>query len=444
MARDVRDIVFRFVGESRDLQRATSQAERGIGGVGGAMKKVAGLAAGAFAVSSIVDFGKASIDAASDYQESVNAVQVATGEASEGILKLGDTAAEQFGISRTNLNEAAVALDGFLEQLDQPQDQAFEDIIGRATDFASVMNLDVNDALSKFRSGLAGESEPLRNFGIDLSAAAVSAHAVSEGLHATGRNMTEAEKIAARYSLIMQETSDFQNDFANTADSAANRTRILEARMADLQVEIGQELLPVYNDLLGVTLDLAPALSGVARGAASAIRPLGELTGGVSALTDAESTATERGEGLRDTIVGYGKSIGLAIPPIGFLTQAIDSARDSTEEMSQGFETSREKAGSATDSYGILMRAMYDTRDAAQSVADVDLDEAASRVERYTERTTAALNDVVGAWTRARNAANSYTSLDFVAFGVGDDRPSERGREDDGYAKRNGTRADSS
>ena len=64
MARDVRDIVFRFVGETRDLQRATSQAERGIGGVGGAMKKVAGLAAGAFAVSSIVDYGREALNLA--------------------------------------------------------------------------------------------------------------------------------------------------------------------------------------------------------------------------------------------------------------------------------------------------------------------------------------------------------------------------------------------
>ena len=39
-----------------------------------------------------------------------------------------------------------------------------------------------SDALALFQSGLAGETEPLRKFGIDLSAAAVEAHAIATGI----------------------------------------------------------------------------------------------------------------------------------------------------------------------------------------------------------------------------------------------------------------------
>jgi hypothetical protein len=434
-SRDVRDVVFRFLGETKDLKRATGQAEKGVGGIGGAMKKVAGLAAGAFAVERVVDFAQQSISAASAYTESVNAVEVATGEASDAILKLGDSSAEAFGLSKTELNEAAVSLDGFLEKLDAPQEDTFEDIIGRATDFASVMNLDVNDALGKFQSALAGESEPLRKFGLDMSAASVSAHAVAEGLHATGKNMTEAEKVAARYSLLMKQTADFQGDFANTSEDAANRSRILQARVKDLHIEVGQELLPVYNDLLGTALDLTPALAGVTGAVVSQLRPVADLTSGISTLADSETTALEKGEGLRGVMVGVAKVMTAAQLAIAPAVWAIDHFRDTTDKTIDSMQEFGDTQLIIADALRKETATGFSVAaSAAQDLADVDLDVAASRVERFTNRTTAALNDVVGSYKRAEEAARRFGSLDYVSFGVGDDR----GREDEYYNNNNG------
>ena len=445
MARDVRDIVFRFVGESRDLQRATSQAERGIGGIRDGMKKVAGLAAGAFAVSSIVDFGKAAIDAASDYNESVNAVEVATGDAADEILALGDVAAESFGISKRELNEAAVQLDGFLEKLNEPQEDTFGDIIQAATDFGSVMNITTDEALAKFRSALAGESEPLRNFGKDLSAAAVSAHAVATGISETGKNMTEAEKVQARYSLLMQEMAEYQGDFARTSDSAAGQTKILEARLADLQAELGQKLLPAYTDLLEAAVDMAPALGEVAKAAAEAVGNIGNFTGAVQSASDSSNSWAKR---IGDTQAGLLRWIG-TIPllgnPLEALAERVDRIGESSEDSDKNIN---DFFSSIVENLPQAAAKINETEQAAADLREETMRLEASRVEEFSRRTQDALGDVIGAYNDAREAASLFratnkSSLD-TALGVGDDRPSERGTGDSNYTKRNGTTPSSS
>jgi len=64
-------------------------------------------------------------------------------------------------------------------------------------------------------------------------------------------------KILAAQSLIYKQTGDAQGDFARTSDGLANSSRVLKAQMADLQVSIGQALLPAVQAILPVLKDFA-------------------------------------------------------------------------------------------------------------------------------------------------------------------------------------------
>ncbi len=201
-------------------------------------------------------FAVGTIDFASDLNESINAVQVAYGEASKAVLALGDDSAKSFGLSTKNLNAFAVQFSGFAANTRKDNPAAFlEELITRGTDFASVYNLEVSEALSLFQSGLAGETEPLRRFGIDLSAAAVEAHAYASGLVAAGAELSEQQKQQARYSLLLKQTNAVQGDFLNTADSLANRNRTNAATWEDLQAKIGTGFLPVATKLAEILAD---------------------------------------------------------------------------------------------------------------------------------------------------------------------------------------------
>lgn len=221
---------------------------------GGFKAGFVGMIAGAVGALGIGTFLKGAVSEASGLGESINAVNVVFGKASKGVQQLGKESAKSLGLSNLEFNNLAVRFSSFAGSIAGPGGDVtgtLKSMTGRAADFASVMNLDVAEAAELFQSGLAGESEPLRAFGIDLSAAAVEAFALKEGITKSAGSMTEAEKVQARYGLLMQQTSKTQGDFANTSGSLANQQRILSSSWKNTQAAIGALFLPTLEKVVG-------------------------------------------------------------------------------------------------------------------------------------------------------------------------------------------------
>ena len=247
-----------ILGEYKNLAKATKGAQGSFDKLGKNFAKIgkniakvtAGIGIGlGVAVASQI---KPAIDAASDLSEGINAVNVSFGDAAEGVLKLGENAARGLGLSKTELYGIATQFSSFANTIaGEGGDivKVVDDISNRGADFASVFNLEVGDALAKFQSGLAGSSEPLRAYGIDLSAATVEAHALEMGIWDGTDAMTESEKVQARYSSLMEQTDKVTGDFANTSDGLANQQRILKATLEDTRAEIGEKFMPIMQEI---------------------------------------------------------------------------------------------------------------------------------------------------------------------------------------------------
>ncbi len=270
-----------------------------MSGLGSTALKAGAALGAAFAAKAALDFAKSSIAAFSNLEESVNAVNVVYGEAAEGVLELGEDSVEQFGLSTRAVNDAAVSLGAFVDKIDaaDPAD-AFGNVIQRATDFASVMNITTAEALDKFRAGLSGESEPLKRFGINVSEANVKLFALESGLIASGEQMDEATKIQARFGFIMQETEKTAGDFANTSDGLAGLNKKLAAQWEEMQATIGEELEPAMIRLLDVATKLIPILGklgGVVGGVVDEAIPLIDLVATLADQLGDFSEASEEG-----------------------------------------------------------------------------------------------------------------------------------------------------
>jgi hypothetical protein len=242
--------------DSKGLRQAQFQLNKVSGNISNLSRNFA-IAGTAFA-GIAVGLGK-SVKVASDLGESVNALNVAFGTSAGAIIKFGKTASTTLGVSAVDFNNAAVRFSAFADRIVGAGNDAsgfIEDITTRASDFASVFNIDVAEALQVFQSGLAGEAEPLKRFGINLLDSEVKAYAMANGIGEVGRQLTETEKVQARYGLLMEATSKTQGDFANTSGGLANGMRILQAQITNTQAEIGLALLPVLEELLPVVSDL--------------------------------------------------------------------------------------------------------------------------------------------------------------------------------------------
>lgn len=269
-------------GLSRDIAKQSTQAGdvagRQMGGaMQGAMRKVAlavgGAAIGAAAVGGL----KAAVGAASDLGESVNAVQKTFGDAAGGIQKLGREAATAVGLSATEFQSLSVGFAGFAKNIAGPGGDVvatIDEMTTRVADFASVQNLEVPEAGAIFQSALAGETEAVRKFGIDLSAAAVEQYALNAGIGDGSGELTEAQKQAARYGLLLQETDQWAGDFADTSDQLANSQRILSASWKDAQAELGAALLPAVTELVNSLRPLVNELMPPLKSLISSVTPL--------------------------------------------------------------------------------------------------------------------------------------------------------------------------
>ncbi len=245
---------------SKEFGEAGDTAGKSMGGgILGAARSFIGPLAAIFAAGAIVSFGKSAIEEASNLTESLNAVKVSFGDASAEITKLGEDSATRLGLSQSAFNGIATQFSAFASTIaGSGGDVAgvIDQLSTRGADFASVFNLEVSDALSLFQSGLAGETEPLRKYGIDLSAAAVEAYAMANGIGESGKQLTEAEKVQARYGLLLESTNKTAGDFANTSDGLANSQRISAARFADASAALGNSLLPIIQTITVTIADI--------------------------------------------------------------------------------------------------------------------------------------------------------------------------------------------
>lgn len=223
------------------------------------------------------------VQSASDLNESISKTGVIFESGAKDIEAFADTAAKELGLSKRAALDAAAnfAILGRGAGLTGKDLNAFsKDLTGLASDLASFNNTSTDEAITALAAGLRGESEPLRRFGVLLSAAAVEAKALELGLAKTTKEITDQDKVLARQALILEQTTKQQGDFARTAEGAANKQRTLAAEIENTKSKIGAGLVPAYQSLLE---NLLPVVSWTGENA-DAMSKLGVAVAGVAAV----------------------------------------------------------------------------------------------------------------------------------------------------------------
>ena len=217
--------------------------------------KIAKAIGSAFVTKQIIEFGKAAIGVASDLNEVQNVVDTTFGDGSVKIDEWAKSAAEAFGESELQAKQFTSTLGAMFKSMGVGQADMEEmsmSLAGLAGDMASFYNLDPTEAFEKLRSGISGETEPLKQLGINMSVVNLEAFAMSEGITKSYQEMTQAEQATLRYQYIMSATADAQGDFSNTSDSLANQQRILQLEIQTLAAEIGQDLMPIAQGAIEI------------------------------------------------------------------------------------------------------------------------------------------------------------------------------------------------
>jgi len=271
-------------------------------GLNGLSTKITGLGTAMMGLGTKMSLGltlpiafaaKAVFDSASNMEESMSKVNVVFGESSDAIVQWSKTSAQSMGLSQQAALEAAGSYGNLFQAFGLGKDKSKEmstELVQLASDLASFNNTSTDDALLALRSGLSGETEPLKRFGIAINDVRLKEEALSLGLiKSTKDALTPAAKAQASYALIMKDSKLAQGDFARTSDGAANKQRILAAEFENAKASLGAGLLPVATKLFGIVGDLiggfnslSPQMKNIVligAGVAAAIGPILTVAG---------------------------------------------------------------------------------------------------------------------------------------------------------------------
>lgn len=243
--------------------------------------------------SAMFDFAKDGIALASDLEEVQNVVDTTFGDNALQIDQFAKSAAAGYGMSELSAKKFTGTMGAMLKSMQLTDAEVLSmstSLVGLAGDMASFYNLESEEAFDKLRAGISGETEPLKQLGINMSVANLEAFALGEGITKAYKDMSQAEQATLRYNYVMQATADAQGDFVRTSDSYANQQRILALNIENISAAIGGKLLPYITQLTTATNKL---ISGNISGSEFAesigetlTQAVGQLSGVLPALLD--------------------------------------------------------------------------------------------------------------------------------------------------------------
>jgi DNA-binding ferritin-like protein len=319
------------------------------GGLVGALVGGAGMGVGlsAFnlvqsAVGTVLDNVGRAIDLASDKAEAASKANVLFGDSFHIIEDASRSAATTVGMSSGAYLTAAGNLGNLITNFGITGDAGAEmskQLVQLAADMGSFNNASTQEVTEAMGSAFVGETEPIRRFGVMLSAADIAARAVALGLAKSTSAVSQAAKVQATYSLILEQTSKAQGDFERTADGKANADRIRAARTEEALTKLGEVITPLYQaampllaeattfvieGLTALGATVAPLVDGALQAIATAIDVVGRSFTALKELMDPTGTEAEE---LTRSIVDQAEALGLSGDAVIAYTERVKARR---------------------------------------------------------------------------------------------------------------------
>lgn len=206
--------------------------------------------------------GKGMVDAASDFDENLNKINVAFGDSADEVKAWADTATQSFGLSMNQALEATSLFGDMATSMGISQSEAASmstSLAGLAGDMASFKNIGIDEAMTALNGVFTGETESLKQLGIVMTE--VNLQEFADGLGLVYDDMTQAEKVQLRYNYVMAMSKNAIGDYARTSDGTANSMRTFQASVENLAITLGQNLLPIVTPIIQKATEMVNAFA---------------------------------------------------------------------------------------------------------------------------------------------------------------------------------------
>lgn len=200
-------------------------------------------------------FGKIrdAIDIASSLTEVENVVRTTFGKYESLVNDFAANSIQKFGMSELSVKQFASRFQAMGVAMGFSQGKMADmsvNLTKLTADMASFYDVAQSDVAEDLESIFTGQTRPLRTYGLDLTQATLKEWALTQGIEANFKTMTQAEKAMLRYQYVMANTSAAQGDFARTADTWHNQVTVLKQSFQQLAGIIGGSLINAFKPFI--------------------------------------------------------------------------------------------------------------------------------------------------------------------------------------------------
>jgi len=231
----------------------TNKLNGAMGSLWKTLKKVA-------SISAAIALFKKGYGLSTDFFETANYFRVVMGEYTEDAYKYAQTVGDALGLDESQWMQNQATFMSLATTFGNTADSAYlmsKNLTQLVYDLSSLKNVDATTAMQKLRSAFAGEIEPLRDWGVDLSKANLQLVALEHNITKPFDKMTQAEKSQLRYVTIMNQLEYAMGDLTNTLSSPGNQLRLLEMAIQKAARAFGNIFIPILNRVIPVVIALA-------------------------------------------------------------------------------------------------------------------------------------------------------------------------------------------
>ena len=350
-------------------------------------------------------FFQGTVDEAASLAEAQNSVNVVFAEGSDIVRQFASSSTDAFGISERAALQAANGYGLLLTNMGVGKRQAAEwstELVGLASDLAAFSDLPLDQALGALRSGLSGESEPLKAFGVRLTEAKVKAEAMAQGLYSGTGAISDQARAAATYAIILKDTTTAQGTYERESDGLKQQTQALTAEWQNAQAKLGAELIPAMKlatQVAGGMLDVWGALPGPVQ---ASVLALGGVALVAPKIVSGFRSAVAASEMFRLGLMGVTQEGAGAANSIGALIN-----------RAGGLGTVMGVAGIAAVGFGAILYGWQDNaanskRRADELAASIDALSAAAEAAGRTVKEQFTAENLVDIWAKGKSGFESW------------------------------------
>lgn len=276
------------------------------------------------------------------YIENLNLFNVSMGRFAEEAKAYAETVGDVMGIDPSDWLRAQGTFQTLATGFGVVSDRAAvmsKNLTQLGYDISSFYNISQSDAMQKLESAFAGELEPVRRLGYDLSQARLEAVALSLGIDKAVSSMTQAEKAELRYYTLMTQVTQVQGDMARTLEAPANQLRVFQAAVQQASRALGSLFIPALNAVLPYAIAFVKVITMAAQGIAQLFgftlpkmdsSSFDEVGASVGGIADEMNNATGAAKELKGTLAGFDE--------INLITQTESGGGGATAGAGSGFE----------------------------------------------------------------------------------------------------------